>query len=135
MRKICVIDDDHMYQVIIKRLIMKIDADAKLMTFKNGADALDGFKTLLANDPLLCDVILLDINMPLMDGWQFLHAIENILPGIGNSIDIYVVSTSLDGRDKEKALADKNVKGYISKPIPTEILTRIVLGKDKEENL
>ena len=121
-----------MYQVIIKRLIMKIDPAIVLMPFKHGADALDGLQKLAADNSPLCDVILLDINMPVMDGWQFLSAVESIRPGIGSDVDIYVVSTSLDGRDKERALADKNVKGYIFKPIPIDRLTQIVLGKEQE---
>lgn len=128
MRKICVIDDDPMYQVIIKRLIMKIDGDTVLSSYKHGADAIESFKTILAENSALCDVILLDINMPVMDGWQFLKALEDILPGIGSEIDIYVVSTSLDARDRERAMADKNVKDYIFKPIPQDRLMKIVLG-------
>ena len=130
MKKICIIDDDQMYQAILKRQINKLNPDTTLLPYKNGADAIEGFKALLAAELPLCDVILLDINMPVMDGWQFLSAVDAIYPGIGKTVDIYVVSTSLDARDKEKALADKNVKEYIPKPIPPDKLLQIVSGID-----
>jgi CheY-like chemotaxis protein len=118
-----------MYQFIIKRHVAKACPDAELISYKNGVEAIEGFKTLITGAALF-DVILLDINMPIMDGWQFLSVLEEAFPEIGKKVDIYVVSTSLDIRDKERALADKNVKEYISKPIPTEKLLQILSGSN-----
>lgn len=128
MRKICIIDDDNMYQVIVTRQIAKIDPNVAIVSYRNGAEALEGLKNIFAENAKMCDVIFLDINMPVMDGWEFLSNIETSFPEIGTTVDIYVVSTSLDARDKDRALANKNVKKYISKPIPTDILQKIVSG-------
>lgn len=128
MKKICIIDDDEMYQFIVKRHIAKVYPEAELISYKNGAEAIEGFKALSATGAPQCDIIFLDVNMPVMDGWQFLSALGEMFPEMGKAVDIYVVSTSLDARDKEKALADKNVKGYISKPIPADKLSQIIAG-------
>ncbi len=128
MRKICIIDDDEMYQFIIKRQILKLCPEAKLISYKHGAEAIEALKARAAEGFPPCDVILLDINMPVMDGWEFLSAGEATLGEMGKMVDIYVVSTSVDTRDKEKALANKNVKEYISKPIPPDKLLQILQG-------
>ncbi len=128
MRRICIIDDDEMYQYIITRQIVKLCPEAKVISYRHGTEAIEALKALATGDFLPWDVILLDINMPVMDGWQFLGILEAMVSEIGKMVDIYVVSTSVDTRDTEKALADKNVKAYISKPIPADKLLQIIQG-------
>ncbi len=119
-KKICIIDDDRMYQMILQRHFLKVDPTIQLMSYLNGSEAIAGIqKTMAAGEPL-CDTVLLDINMPIMDGWQFLAGIDAIVPDFGSRVNVYVLSSSLDDRDRSRALANKHVKDYIYKPITPE---------------
>ena len=61
--------------------------------------------------------ILLDINMPTMTGWEFLDEYDTLPNQIKQNYQIYIVSSSIDERDMEKARKNSNVQGYIVKPI------------------
>ena len=70
-------------------------------------------------------VLFLDINMPKINGWQFLERYEKFSEEIKQQITIYMLSSSIDRRDKTKAEANPNVEGFISKPLDIEVLTVI----------
>lgn len=89
------------------------------MIFKNGREALDYFKILLANidSPLFPEIILLDLNMPIMNGWEFLKEFTQISPPSGLKTTLYVVSSSIDPYEIERAKAHFLVKDYLIKPV------------------
>jgi CheY-like chemotaxis protein len=132
MKKIFIVDDDEMYQLILRRNLIKLCPELTVKSFGHGGEAINELKNIIAAGDPLPDVILLDINMPVMDGWQFLKSIEPTLEGRIMETKIYVVSTSLDARDKEKAQGNVLVTEYISKPIPATKL-REILCCDKPE--
>lgn len=70
-------------------------------------------------------ILFLDINMPRINGWQFLERYEKFSEQVKQQINIYVLSSSIDRVDRNKAEANKNVEGFISKPLDIEILTSI----------
>ena len=70
-------------------------------------------------------VLLLDVNMPTMSGWEFMNEFENFPEGVKKNISVYILSSSIDEQDKQKANADKNITGFISKPLTQEILVSI----------
>jgi len=70
-------------------------------------------------------ILFLDINMPQINGWEFLERYEKFSEVIKAQINIYILSSSLDWRDKDKAAANKTVNGFISKPLDFEIITEI----------
>lgn len=113
-KKVFIIDDDQVYQLILKKMIAKVSADVMIETYQNGALALDA---LAACGGVFPDVVFLDINMPVMDGWQFLEGMAQRYPAMQAATRIYMISTSLDMRDKERALSYAEVKEYIYKPI------------------
>lgn len=84
------------------------------LIYKNGKEAFDDLLPKLWEDTNLPDVILLDLNMPIMDGWQFLDELVKI-PN-AERIPIYIVSSSVDRRDIDKAKTYKIVNNYIIKP-------------------
>jgi CheY-like chemotaxis protein len=65
-------------------------------------------------------MILLDLNMPFMDGWEFLTAFEAIRDSLSKSIVIYVVSSSIDERDALRARSYGDVQDYLEKPVTTD---------------
>ena len=69
-------------------------------------------------------MILIDINMPVMNGWEFIEAYEAL--AIEHKVDMYILSSSVYENDIEKTKSYKAVKGFISKPLSMERLTELV---------
>ena len=79
---------------------------------------------------MLPEMILLDINMPQMDGWQFLEGLLAIRPNFNNETIIYVVTSSIAHSDREKANSIEEVSGFLSKPLSVEHLKKLI-GKHR----
>lgn len=109
---ICIIDDDPIYQFLINKIIGNSNAGHDVVFFKNGKEAIEHFKLDLEHN--LPEIILLDLEMPIMDGWDFLKEIDDL--NIRNT-NIYIVSSSISDEDKEKAKLFPKIKGHFSKPL------------------
>lgn len=128
--RIMVIDDDDINNFLCDRVIRTADVAEEVDTFTSAHDALEHLKKALrSEDNGLPDLILLDINMPLMDGWEFLGYFEKMLEKIDKPIYVAVLSSSVYRKDQDKASQFDCVVDYISKPLTvpgiTEILKRI----------
>ena len=132
---IWIIDDDAIYQTIINKLIQKSGVFSTHSSFMNGKEAITSLKnTLENNDEFIPDIILLDINMPVMDGWEFMEEIKRIKSKINKQIIIYIVSSSIALEDRNKSKTFTDIIGYIPKPISVEDLISIVeSNKDGEQ--
>jgi CheY-like chemotaxis protein len=126
MKKIFIIDDDDMYQLVLKRNITKVGIGVVVESYSNGALALAAIEQLRSQGARLPEIILLDINMPVMDGWQFMSKMEELMLDEMDALNIFMVSTSLDNRDKDKASKIRHIKEYIFKPIPPDKLREII---------
>jgi len=128
MKKIIwVIDDDIIYQIIINKLIQKSGVFSTHSSFLNGKEAIITLNnTLEKDDNSLPDIILLDINMPVMDGWEFMEEIKRIKSKINKHIQIYIVSSSIAVEDRNKSKTYTDIMGYIPKPITVNDLIAIV---------
>ena len=116
-KKIWVIDDDPIYQIIVKKIIEKSEMFTEIYSFKNGKDAIDNLYKSSENSESVPDIILLDINMPIMDGWEFMEELGLIKTNFNNEIVVYIVSSSIAIEDKNKSKSYENILGYLSKPI------------------
>jgi len=125
-RTICIIDDDSILHSIMKVKLKKKAYIRNFLSFTNGKTALEYFEN-KENwiSERLPDVIFLDINMPIMDGWQFLEHFEDISPKLVKRVDIYMLSSSIDNRDIDRAHKNKNVKAYLTKPMEEEAFEKI----------
>jgi CheY-like chemotaxis protein len=124
---IWVVDDDAIYQTIINKLIQKSGVFSTHSSFMNGKEAIITLKnTLEVDSNNLPDIILLDINMPVMDGWEFMEEIKKIKSKINKHILIYIVSSSIAIEDKNKSKTFPDIIGYIPKPITVNDLLSIV---------
>lgn len=129
---ICIIDDDPIYQLLINKIIAMAETEYSIISFTNGKDALDSLTANLEEDKVLPEIILLDIEMPVMDGWDFMDHIEKALSEKHKKTAIYIVSSSIAHEDKEKAKTFPEIMGYFSKPMDTgKILeiTKAIKGK------
>lgn len=113
------IDDDGPTNLLNKILLSEIRFAKEIKDFIYAEDAL---KELASEDVVFPDLILLDINMPRMSGWEFLEAVEamNLLD---NPPTILMLSTSLNPVDQERAENNIIVSGFIKKPLtPKELV-------------
>ena len=110
-----IIDDDKLTVKLMSILISKNKFCEEIQSFNNPQFAIDKLKQNYHNNEILPDAILLDLNMPVMDGWQFLD--EFILLPIQKKISIFIMTSSIDPIDIEMAKKYKVVKDYIEKPI------------------
>src|SRR5688572_27537034 len=98
-KKILLIEDDYLDVISVKRTLNKLKVDHELFIAHNGAD---GLALLNGNSPdnvkISPDIILLDINMPRMNGLEFLRIVKNYYSF--NNIKIYIMTTSAEEYDK-----------------------------------
>ena len=124
--QICLIDDDRIYQFTAQRIIQLVDPSQKVLVFSNGKEAIDYFSQRALSNDQLPDVIFLDINMPVMNGWEFLEAYKTVKRELNKQISIYMVSSSVDEKDKIRSRNFENVKDFIVKPIDKEMMLGIL---------
>lgn len=115
----CIIDDDEVYVNLVKKIIDIKKLSDNLLVFKNGKEALDYFKAILNNlsQDKFPEIILLDLNMPVMDGWSFLKEFTAIKPPKNLQTTLYIVSSSIDKTEIERAKEFELVTDYLIKPI------------------
>jgi CheY-like chemotaxis protein len=129
MKKIdiaCVIDDDEMYTFTVKRIIDNSQLAAKTLFFPNGKLAIDFFREYMHQTDSLPDLILLDINMPILNGWEFMDQFVTLKPMIPKKITVYIVSSSIDERDIRRARSYEQVSDFIVKPITTAMFKEMI---------
>ena len=113
---IFIVDDDPVHNLITTQLMQSVDLKEDVRIFNNGQEVIDALK--YGEEPR---IILLDINMPIMDGWQFLEEYQFN----HNQADVYILTSSSNSIDLEKADGFKNVKGYYTKPINKDTIISI----------
>ena len=132
-KNIWVVDDDAIYQIIVKKIIQKSEIFSAVSSFKNGKEAIDALNNALKNKEPLPDFILLDINMPIMDGWEFMDEMSTIKSLIIKEITVYILSSSIAVEDKNKSKTYLDILGYLSKPITTNDLILIASKQFKHQ--
>ena len=114
---ICIVDDDRIYQIATRKMLERITAAKNILIFSNGEEAFQYLSESASDKDALPDIIFLDINMPLMNAWQFLEAYTEIKPQLSKPITIYVISSSISEIDIQRAKNIEDVKDYYVKPI------------------
>ncbi len=132
IKNLFLVDDDEIFTFLTKRTIEETNLVDRIKIFSNGQDAIDFLETAAGNQELLPDVILLDINMPILDGWGFLEEFILLKPSIGKQITIYVVSTSISPYDIDRAKNISDVSDFIIKPITKSGLIGILKNLPSE---
>ena len=117
------IDDEDVGHFIFQMVARNIP-DVETSVYHNAKTVID----MISENNFRSDLLLLDINMPFMDGWDFLDALEPL----DVSLPIYIVSSSTSPRDLEKSKKYKRVKGFLSKPITyTDLNTMVVTTRNE----
>lgn len=124
--KICLIDDDEIYIFLMKKSFVAMGVNNEVLSFLNGADAMEELIKLKNNDEILPSIILLDINMPIMDGWEFLKEFRKLHSNISQKIKVYIVSSSIANEDIEKSKTFPEIVDYLTKPVELDTLVSII---------
>lgn len=119
--KVLLVDDDTISNFISARTLQAANVTAQISV------ANDGFEALELVQQALFDLILLDLKMPNMDGFEFLDALRQLQEGAGTSAPAIVILTSSESpADKAKAAQYPMVKGYLTKPLKREHVNQVV---------
>ncbi len=121
--EVCLIEDDMIQVFLTKKYLQKTGRVVKVVDFHNGKVAFDALKERSAKGEPLPDIILLDLNMPVWDGWEFYEAFLE-LPDSG-SVVTWILTSSMDVSDKKKAEVYGLRDRYLSKPLGFETLNSI----------
>ena len=126
MRKLVFIDDDQIDHFLMKHILRgKNYFDTTTYTIY-GSLVLDYIEEHKSEPEKLPDMIFVDLNMPLFSGWDFLKRMEQMQHEISKDIPVFVISSSLRPDDKATSSKYPFVQDFISKPVNSEEIERIV---------
>lgn len=123
----CIIDDDSIFIYGTKRIMEEVDFCEEILVFHNGQEALDAFKDLTDSGKELPSILFLDLNMPIMSGWEFLEQFTKIENHNSGKVVVYIISSSVDPRDLEKVGNYEIIHNYILKPFSAKDLENILV--------
>ncbi len=122
-KSVFLIDDEEVFHWITKQFIEKVSDEVEVTSCYNGQEGIDA----LTDQKGTPDLIMVDINMPVANGWMFLDSYAELDSRANPSAGVYVVSSSIDPEDVNKAKSYPFVKDFISKPVTLELLQELLL--------
>jgi CheY-like chemotaxis protein len=124
--KILIIDDDEINNLICTKVIKDYSPIATVDSVTSGSKGLDYLNDVMQNSAEeLPDLIFLDINMPAMNGWDFIREYRKINSSMNKEIKLFVLTSSQYYQDSELAEQYVEVQKLITKPLTSEILNEI----------
>jgi CheY-like chemotaxis protein len=126
LKTILLVDDDEATNFINKMAIKQMNCTENIVVKENGIAALDYLTTYIDGKYPQPDLIFLDINMPAMDGWEFLQEYDNLEDNQLAKTVIVMLTTSLNPDDKVKAKVIPLISDFMSKPLTNEKLEHIL---------
>ncbi|MCL6524712.1 MAG: response regulator [Thermoflavifilum sp.] len=126
VKKVFLIDDDPIHLQVGSLLLQKSGLIEEIKSFQEAQAALDYLQAHTSDPEQLPDVILLDLNMPEMDGWAFLDSFERIRDNGFMNVRIFIYTSSINYHDRQRAHQYASVNGYLVKPLSREDIQLIV---------
>lgn len=121
---LAIIDDDDVFQYITNKYIKQLHLADRIIFFNNGKEAIDFFQQ--DNVAEECpDMILVDTNMPIMDGWEFLTEFQKIIKNMEKPVKVCLLTSSIDERDILKAKEFSFLSDYLEKPLDQQKLLQL----------
>ena len=128
LSKILCVDDDPITLMLCKKVIAKANFSDDIASAKDGSEALQFFHSVIDDDKKKDNYpqfVFLDLNMPIMDGWEFLDEFSKTLTTSFPKTKIIVLSSSVDPKDINKSKNYPMVLDFLPKPITVEMLNNI----------
>ena len=128
LKSICIIDDDKIYTYGVSKIIKNHLPGNQITSYENGRNALESIKQMEEDNQELPDLILLDIDMPEMNGWDFLNEFQAVREKVNKEIQIFVISSRIDKKNQElyRVEWDQKVSDFIQKPVEVEALKNLL---------
>lgn len=129
-----IVDDDPVHAMLCRFHIEQLLEMARVLHFSNAFTAIDYIRYFNINESAAgheMNIILLNLNMPVMSGWDFLEIYEALPGNIRERITLYFLSASVDPNDMERARSSASVKGFLVKPITEAVIKQILSGSYK----
>jgi len=120
------VDDNHSDNFFHEREIKKHNPAIIVIAKNSGKEGLDYLRSTGTTENILPDLIFLDINMPGMNGWEFLHEYHELEKDIQSNVIVIMLTTSDNPDDEAKAKNWDFISDYITKPLTKEIMTDII---------
>lgn len=118
VKKVLIIDDDEINNFICIKNIKAIDFADEASYHLRASEGLEELRKIAEKDPEdLPEVIFLDINMPAMNGWDFLKEYEELINTANKDIHLFILSSSIYRKDLDMAGSHEKVTDYILKPL------------------
>ena len=126
LKSFILFDDDPVNNMLSKITIIKTLKEAEILTFRSAEKGFHHIKTEYEKKDKKGVIILLDINMPGMNCWEFLEKFQQLNEEVRNKFRIYIISASYKPVDKELASSNKNIAGWFEKPLTGEIIKSLI---------
>lgn len=130
--EVCLIEDEHIQNFLNKKFIEKTQVVQEVSEFLNGKEAFDAMEHRVQSGKPLPDVIFLDLNMPVWDGWDFFKAFRD-LPG-SETTTTYILTSSLSEDDYKMAEQYGLQERYLKKPLAFERLKSVLTAHTKPKD-
>jgi CheY-like chemotaxis protein len=124
--RVMIIDDNIIDLYITKRLIIKNNFGKEVLEYSSAVEALQYLQDHQDITSLLPQIIFIDIYMPVMSGFEFLEAYDQLPDALKNYCKSFIISSTIDDNDIVRARMDKNLTAFQVKPITKEFLDRII---------
>jgi CheY-like chemotaxis protein len=125
LKTVLLVDDDHSTNFFHRLVLHNANIAEQIEVSINGEQALEYLQEALIEGNPLPEFIFLDINMPVMDGWEFLRAFDRLDNTVKRHCNIVILTTSINPDDREFALKQPNVKDFRNKPLTVEMLEEL----------
>jgi len=126
-KSVMLIDDNEIDNIINEKIIEANSFADNILVFQTGQEALDFLNSNQNDEEILPEIVFLDINMPIMDGFQFLEDFENFSETVLEKCKIIMLSSSISPKDIDRAASSKYVKKYLNKPLNARYLEAITV--------
>lgn len=124
IKKAFIVDDDDILNFVTTELLAKFDPDCQVTSFTNPENAFECLVSIHESGESLPDVLLLDINMPKLNGFEFLQKMK--AGGLSKKIQVIMYTSSGNPEDKKRSSQFDNVVGYMEKPFSAQAYGKIL---------
>lgn len=130
LKTILLVDDDHSTNFYHRLVLHEAGVAERIDVCVNGEAAIEYLTEALKEGAPLPEIIFLDINMPVMDGWEFLKEYDQLPDTVKNNVNIVILTTSINPDDREFAMQQPHVKEFRNKPLSAEMVEELkgILG-------